>query len=233
MKRFWRTAEVVAADADFGVALDGKPVRTPGKNPLKVPSYALAAAIAAEWDAQEDEVRPATMPLMQLASTAIDIVKKRRAQVVAEVTKYAETDLLCYRAENPPALAQRQQDAWQPLLDWAMLRFDAPLRVTSGVIPAAQPRSSLEGFRRAVAAYDDLSLTALHAATTACGSVVIGLALVEGRLDADAGFAVSQLDESFQIEQWGEDEEAERRRAALRDDIAAAARFLALLRPPV
>ena len=230
MKRFWKTAEAIAVEDGFGVALDGKPMRTPGKNPLRVPSRALAAAIADEWDAQKDEVRPAEMPMMRLASIALDLVAKRRAHVAAEIAKYAETDLVCYRADHPPELQRRQNEAWQPLIDWAMLRFDAPLCVTYGVIPTAQSPEALTRFRRAVDACDDLSLAALHAATTSCGSVVIGLALVEARVSAEEAFALSQLDESFQIEQWGEDEEAMRRRAGLRADIDAAARFLALLR---
>ena len=230
MKRFWKTAEVIAAEGGFGVALDGKPMRTPGKNPLRVPSRALAAAIAAEWDAQEVEVRPAQMPMMRLAAIALDLVSKRREHVAAEVAKYAETDLVCYRADHPPELQRRQNEGWQPLVDWAMLRLDAPLCVTSGVIPAAQSPETLARFRRAVDGYDDLSLAALHAATISCSSVVIGLALVEGRISAEEAFALSQLDESFQIEQWGEDEEAMRRRAGLRTDIDAVARFLALLR---
>jgi len=195
-----------------------------------VPSRALAAAIAAEWDAQKDEGRPAGMPMMRLASIALDLVFKRREHVAAEIAKYAETDLVCYRADHQPELQRRQNDAWQPLIDWAMLRFDAPLCVTSGVIPATQSPETLARFRRAVDAYDDLSLATLHAVTTACGSIVIGLALVEGRISAEEAFALSQLDESFQIEQWGEDDEAMRRRAGLRTDIDAAARFVALLR---
>jgi chaperone required for assembly of F1-ATPase len=230
MKRFWKNATVAEAEGGWTVALDGKPIRTPAKNPLVVPSRALAEAIAAEWNEQGEEVRPASMPLMRLASTALDLVEKRHGAVVAEIAKYAETDLVCYRAEHPPELAHRQQAAWGPLLDWAMLRYDAPLSVTSGVIPAAQSPASIKVFRAAVAAYGALELTALHAATTACGSIVLGLALAEGRIDAEEAYRLSQLDETFQIEQWGEDAEAARRRASLREDIRNAARFLALAR---
>jgi chaperone required for assembly of F1-ATPase len=127
-------------------------------------------------------------------------------------------------------LTLRQQTAWQPLIDWAVLRYDAPLAVTAGVVPATQPEASLRAFAAAVAEHDDFALAALHAATTACGSLVIALALAEGRLDAAEAFAVSQLDESYQIEAWGEDAEQSRRRQLLAAEIAAAARFLALLR---
>ena len=155
----------------------------------------------------------------------------RSAQaVVRQVADYAGTDLVCYRAAHPPALAARQQAVWQPLLDWAAERYAAPLTVTSGVIPSSQPAASLAALTAAVAAYEDFALTALHAATAACGSLVIALALLEGRLDPAEAFAASQLDESFQIEAWGEDKEQAERRAALAAEIAAEAQFMALLR---
>jgi chaperone required for assembly of F1-ATPase len=169
------------------------------------------------------------MPLTQLASTAIDRVAPQRDAIVQQVAAYAGTDLVCYRAAHPPELAARQQAVWQPLIDWAVLRYDAPLEITAGVIPIAQPPASLRAFAAAVAEQDDLALAALHLATGASGSLVIALALGEGRLDAAEAFAASQLDESFQIEAWGEDEEQARRRRALAGDIAAAARFLSLL----
>ena len=147
-----------------------------------------------------------------------------------QVADYAGTDLVCYRAARPPALAARQQAVWQPLIDWANERYEAPLAVTTGVIPARQPAASLIAFAGAVAAHDDFALTALYSATAACGSLVIALALLGGHLDAAAAFAAAQLDESFQIEAWGEDAEQAERRAALAADIAAAAQFMALLR---
>jgi chaperone required for assembly of F1-ATPase len=189
----------------------------------------LAAAIAAEWDAQRDEIRPEKMPLTRLAATAIDRTAFQREGVVAETANFAGTDLVCYRADQQPALAARQQAIWQPLIDWAMLRFDAPLTITTGVIPTPQAPASLKAFAAAVAMHDAFRLTALHTLTAACGSLVIALALLEGRIDADAAFAASQLDESFQIEAWGEDSEAAARRETLAADIAAAARFLELL----
>src|SRR5439155_13332310 len=214
----------------FGIMLDAKRLLSPAKQPFAVPSRPLAEAIAEEWQAQGPELRPHTMPLMRLASTAIDLVAKKRDDVVAEVANFAGTDLLCYRAEQPVALAARQHAVWQPLLDWATLRYDAPLTVTSGIIPVTQSATTLRALAAAVAAYDPMSLTALHAITTTSGSLVIALAVLEGELDAEGAFGASQLDESFQIEQWGEDYEAAERRAALKADIGAAARFVALLR---
>jgi chaperone required for assembly of F1-ATPase len=230
MKRFYRLVEAAPAAGGYGVFLDGRPVKTPAKQGLAVPSAALAAAIAAEWDAQQGDIRPAEMPLTRLASTGIDRVAPQRQLMVQQIADYAATDLVCYRAAHPPELAVRQHAVWQPLLDWAVLRYDAPLEITAGVIPKPQPAASLRAFVAAVAEQDDFALAALHLTAGACGSLVIALALIEGQIDAAEAFAASQLDESFQIEAWGEDQEQARRRRALADDIAAAARFLSLLR---
>jgi chaperone required for assembly of F1-ATPase len=228
VKRFYKTVSVEEAHGRFAIALDSRAVRTPAKSALAVPSEALARAIAAEWEAQGDEVKPHAMPLTRLASTAIDKVAAERARLVDELAGYAESDLLCYRAELPPELVARQEAQWQPLLDWAADRFAARLEVTQGVLPRVQPAASLKALRTAVEAQDDMGLAALHSATTAAGSLVIALALLEDRLAADEAFALSQLDESFQIEQWGEDAEAVLRREAIRDELRAVAEFMAL-----
>jgi chaperone required for assembly of F1-ATPase len=230
MKRFYDHADIVPAGPGYGIALDGKPIRTPAKRDLIVPTARLAKAIAAEWNAGEGDIRAEELPLTQIANTAIDRVRPQRSLIVRQIADYAETDLVCYRAARPPELTARQSGAWQPLVDWAMLRYDAPLEITAGVIPIAQPPASLHAFAAAVAEYDDFALAALHLATAACGSLVIALALVEGCLDADQAFAASQLDEAFQIEAWGEDLEQAQRRQALAGDITAAANFLSLLR---
>lgn len=230
MKRFYKEARVVAAESSFIIQLDGKTLQTPAKHELRVPSSALAEAIAAEWQGQGVTVSPITLPLTRLVSTAIDRVAARRNEVVAEIAKYAGTDLLCYRAEEPPELVERQRRAWQPLLDWAAERYDAALAVTAGITPLPQPPPALAAIERAVAEHDAMLLVALHLATTACGSVILGLALVAGRISPDEAFAAAQLDESFQIEKWGEDAEQTQRRAALKEDLALAARFAALLR---
>jgi len=229
VKRVYKSAEARAVDGGWGVALDGRKLRTPAKRDLRLPSERLAAAIAAEWDAQHPDIRPETMPLTRLAATAIDRTAEKRAEIVAEVANFAATDLVCYRAAHPPALAARQEAVWQTLIDWAAGRYDAGLAVTVGIVPVAQSPASLKVYAAVVAAFDDFRLTALHAAAASCSSLVIALALHEGRLDAAAAFAASQLDETFQIEAWGEDAEAASRRAALAADIAATARFLALL----
>lgn len=230
MKRFYKEARVVAAESGFIIQLDGKTLQTPAKHELRVPSQALAAAIAAEWQGQGVTVSPITLPLTRLVSTAIDRVATRRNEVVAEIAKYAGTDLLCYRAEEPPELVERQRRAWQPLLDWAAERYDATLAVTAGITPLPQAPPALAAIERAVAEHDAMQLVALHLTTTACGSVILGLALIAGRISPDEAFAAAQLDETYQIEKWGEDAEQTQRRAALREDLGLAARFAALLR---
>jgi chaperone required for assembly of F1-ATPase len=230
MKRFYQKAEPAKSAGGYAITLDGKPIKTPGSRDLLVPSEALAAAIAEEWNAQATEVRAAKMPLTRFATTTVDRVATQRDAIIRQTANYAGTDLVCYRATHPPELAARQQAVWQPLIDWAVLRYDAPLVVTSGVIPKSQSEESLRAFASVVAEHDDFALTALHVATAACGSLVIGLALTQGHLDAEGAFAVSQLDESFQIEAWGEDAEQAARRRALAADIQAAARFISLLR---
>ena len=213
----------------FRVVLDGRPIKTPAKADMVLPSLTLAEALAAEWQAQGAEVEVRSLALTGLVWTAIDRVGPGRARVVEEVAAYAAHDLVCYRAEAPAELAARQQAVWQPLLDWAALSFDARLAVTAGVVPIAQPPEALAALRAVVAAKSDLELTALNAAVTAAGSLVIGLALGAGRIDAAAAFEAAQLDESYQIERWGEDPEAARRRAAIHADLEAAERLMALL----
>jgi chaperone required for assembly of F1-ATPase len=230
MKRFYKEARVVEAEGGFIIQLDGKTLQTPAKLVLRVPSRALAEAIATEWQGQGVTVKPLTLALTRLVSTAIDRVATRRAEVVAEIAKYAETDLLCYRAEEPAELADRQRRAWQPLLDWAAECYDAALAVTAGITPLPQAPAALAAIVRAVSEHDAMMLVALHLATTACGSVVIGLALVAGKVSPEEAFAAAQLDETYQIEKWGEDAEQMRRRAGLKEDITLAARFAALLR---
>jgi chaperone required for assembly of F1-ATPase len=229
MRRFYKQAASAEAEGGFGVVLDGKPILTPARAALVLPSRALAEAIAAEWAAQGDVIRPSSMHLMQLAATSLDKVAPNRAFVIDQVAAFAETDLLCYRAEGPAELVARQRALWQPLLDWALVAFDAPLLVTSGVAPVVQPPEAIGALRTAIMAQDDWRLTALHVSTALLGSVVLGLALVHGRLDADAAFEAAEVDATYQIERWGEDHEGTARRAALRQEIGGAARFIALL----
>jgi chaperone required for assembly of F1-ATPase len=230
MRRIYREVRVAPAGGGWGILLDSRALQTPARAPLALPRRALAEAVAAEWEAQVERIVPATMPLMRMAATTIDRVVPQRSQAAAEIVGYAGTDLVCYRADRPAELVQRQTVLWQPLLDWATLRFDAPLLVVTGIAPKPQPPAAIAAIKSAVESLDPFWLTALHGATTACGSVVIGLALVEQRLDAEGAWQASQLDETFQIENWGEDPEAAARRRDLRRDIDAVSQFMHLLR---
>ena len=231
VRRFYKLVGVEAdEDGGYRVTLDGRELRSPAKRSLRLPTPALAEAVAAEWEAQTERVEIGSMPLTALVSTAADRTGPMRDQIVGEIARYGETDLLCYRAEGPDALVQRLEREWQPLLDWLSTQHDAHLRVHVGVLPQQQPREALAALRLAVEGMDDFALAALSSATAATGSVVIGLALVAGRIGPDEAAAAAQLDELFQAETWGEDPEAGRRRAALTADIHAADRFLRLLR---
>lgn len=229
-RRFYKQADVRPGDGGLVVTLDDRPLRTPEGRPLAVPGEALARAIAAEWAEQDEEIRPETMPCTRLAATALDRVAPMRADLVETLMRYAETDLLCYRVDDPPELAERQNAAWQPIVDWAMTRFDARLIVTTGILPVPQPSQALRALLAAVEELEDMELSAVQALAAASGSLLLALAVREGRISAEDAFEFSQIDETYQIEQWGEDEEAARRRAALRADMIGAGRFLACCR---
>ena len=230
VKRLYEAASVRRAAGGFVVILDGRPALTPVGAPLALPARALAEAVAAEWAARDDEIRPPTMPLTALANSAIDGVVPDRPGAVEHAVKYAATDLLCYRAGNPPELAARQHGEWQPLLDWAEETHGAALAVTAGIAPIDQPAAALEALRAAVEVLDDMELAALASLAAACGSLILALALAAGRIGAGEAYALSQLDETYQIEKWGTDAEAVARRDRLCADIAAAAAFLELSR---
>jgi chaperone required for assembly of F1-ATPase len=235
MKRFWDRAEPVPREAGWGVALDGRPMRLPSGAALIVPSRGLAAAIAEEWQqaggATGAEVTLAALTVTRVIATAIDRIAPAPGATVDALAAYGETDLLCYRAEHPPELAARQAERWQTLLDWAALALGAPLVVTTGVVPVAQPPEARAALRTALARRHPVALAALGVAVPALGSLVLGLALAERRIGPDEAHALATLDEAFQIEQWGEDAEAAARLAALAGDVRLAARVLALAEP--
>jgi chaperone required for assembly of F1-ATPase len=228
-KRFYKQVDTRAADPGHAIVLDGKAVKTPGARPLVLPTLALAEAVAEEWRAQGEQVIPGAMPLTQLASTALDRVGPERAHIRQQLLSYAGTDLLCYRADSPSELVERQSARWQPLLDWAAVALDASLVSTQSLQAVEQPAQALAALGLALDRYDDWRLSAVQSATAAMGSLVLALALAEGRIDAAQAFDLSQLDENFQIERWGEDYEAAERRAELTADIGAARRLLDLL----
>ncbi|MGH6915040.1 MAG: ATP12 family chaperone protein, partial [Geminicoccales bacterium] len=196
---------------------------------LLVPTAGLAEAIAAEWREQGDDIRPATLPLTRMASTAIDRMPEQRDATIEELAGYAGTDLLCYRAAEPFELVERQRRVWQPLLNWAGDTYDARLAVTTAVLPVPQPEPALKRLRGAAEALGNWPLVGVHAATTRLGSLVLGLALHRGRVGSKEALAASLLDELFEIERWGTDREIERRHATLRREVEATAQFLSRL----
>ena len=239
MKRFYREVTVAPAEdgpsadepdrAAFRILLDGRQVKTPIGKALAVPTQALAVAVAEEWDAQTEKIQPASMPLTQLAFTALDRVAPECAVIAQRIADYGGTDLVCYRAEAPQDLVQRQADAWDPLLAWAKGEWGAQLQTTAGIVPVEQDAAAMAALAKVVGALDPHRLTALAAVVQATGSLVIGLALLHGRLDGEAAIAVSQLDEDYQSEKWGVDKEAVERLRGLSAEITQAEKFLGLL----
>jgi len=226
MKRFY--AEV-GVGADNGLLLDGKPVKTPGRSPLIVPTTALAEAIADEWRAQGDRIDPRSMPLTGLANAAIDRVASDPAGFAEGLAVFAESDLLCYRASDPESLITRQSAAWEPLLEWAEHRWDIHFIRVTGIVHQPQPPATLTRLRAAVAALDPFRLAALSPLVTIPGSLVIGLAVIEQAFDVETLWEAATIDECWQAEQWGEDEEAIARTALRRAEFASAAGMVSLL----
>lgn len=231
MKRFYKETSVDAGEGGYRILLDGRPMRTPAKAVLVVPTRPLAEAIATEWREvpEKAEINVSHLPLTRLAATGLDRVTGQRARVIEDTAKYAGSDMLCYRASEPETLVTRQLETWQPLLDWASERYGARLVAVEGLAFVNQPQDAIARLHEAVVAHSDLGLSALYNLTHICGSLVVALAVAEGRLSAAQAFAAAQLDELYQIERWGEDPIAARRHEGIRRDIAAGARFLALL----
>lgn len=207
-KRFWTKAHVTETDDGFGILLDTRPVKTPAKATLAVPTQAMAAAISAEWDAQEEEIRPLTMPVTRAANAAIDKVTPQHAEVAEIIAAYGDADLLCYRAEGPEGLIARQQETWDPLLDWAEAHLGARLHPVTGVMHRPQDPQALAALSERVHAMDPFTLTAFHDLVSLSGSLVIGFAALEGYGRPETLWSVSRLDEIWQAEFWGVDEEA-------------------------
>lgn len=230
MKRFWTEVSVAAEDGGHGIRLDGRPVRTPGRLLLVVPSPALAEAIADEWRAVKGEIAPAAMRLTGLANAAVERIAPDPAPHVAGIAAYGESDLTCYRADGPEPLIAREAAAWGPLLAWATARYDVHFEVTSGVMHRPQPAATVARLAEAVAARDAFALAALSPIVSITGTLVGGLALDEGAVDADALWTAATVDEAWQAEMWGEDAQAAQSLAAKRTEYDAAVRFLALSR---
>ena len=230
IKRFYKAATVEAAGEGFGVALDGRLMKTPGKAELVLPTLAAAEMVAAEWMGQGEYIRFADMPATRHAYTAIDRVSVVRMEVAQEVGRYAGSDLLCYFAEEPAALVKRQQEAWGPVLDWAEAEHDLAFVRAVGINPQSQPPQTLLRIEALALDLDDFRLAALAYAGALFGSSILALALIRGRLDGEEAYTLSRLDEAFQEEQWGVDAEAAERTAQLHSEAVVLEAWLKALR---
>jgi chaperone required for assembly of F1-ATPase len=229
VKRFWKEVSVDGEDARWGIRLDGRPVSTPAKAALLVPTEKLAEAIADEWRAVDVDIDPRAMPLTGLANAAIDRVEPERQAFAGGLARYAEADLACYRSEWPPELVSRQAESWGALLAWARRRYDVDFVTTSGLLHVPQPSPTLEQLGHAVAALDAFRLAGLSPLVTIGGSLIAALAVLEKAITPDEAWQAVSVDERWQLEQWGGDAEAETALENRRRDFLAAARFLELL----
>lgn len=229
MKRFWKDAAAVPAEGGHDIHLDGKPVRTPGRVSLTLPSPALAEAIAEEWRAVGETIDPRAMPLTGLANAAIDRIAPDPAAFAAGLAKYGESDLLCYRADHPLELQLRQQAAWDTLLHWARARYGIDPVTTTGVMHRPQSPETVARLAETVATRSPFELAALSPLVTVTGSLIAALALLEGAATSEDIWSAANLDEDWQVEHWGEDDLARKARTARRADFDAGARFLSLL----
>jgi len=229
VKRFWTDVSVGQETGGWSIALDGRPVRTPARASLVVPNKALAEAIAGEWRDVEGEIDPRAMPLTGLANAAIDRVAPDKDTFATGLARYAEADLVCYRADNPDGLVERQAESWDELLAWARRRFDVDFVTTSGVAHVEQPPATVQRLAHAVASLDAFRLAGLSPLVTIGGSLIAALAVLEKAITPDEAWQAVSLDERWQLEQWGSDAEAEAALDNRRRDFMAAARFLELV----
>jgi chaperone required for assembly of F1-ATPase len=229
VKRFWEAVSVEPEGDGWTIRLDGRAVKTPARAPLVVSSEALAEAIADEWRSIEEEIDPRAMPLTGLANAANDRVAPDRQAFAASLARYAEADLACYRAEGPSALVERQEQSWDALLAWARRRYDVDFETICGLTHVAQPQATVERLSHAVASLDAFHLAALSPLVRIGGSLVVALAVLEGGVTPELAWEAVSIDERWQLEQWGADQEAEAALESRRRDFLAATRFLELL----
>ena len=228
MKRFYKDA-TDTGDGPFGVALDGRPLRTPARVPLAVPTRSLAEAIAGEWQAQGEKIDPRSLPLSGFANAAIDRVAADHAGFAKRLATYAESELIAYRADGPASLLAAQATAWDPWVEWLARRYDVGLTITTGIMHVAQPLATLTRLHTAFAAFTPYQLAPLDPIVTITGSAVLALAVAEGELEAQAAYDIAHVDALWQEQQWGRDPLTEKAEAERRADLDAAIRCLRLL----
>ena len=227
-RRFYKQVAVTGTAAPFAIALDERTLRTPLKRPLDLPTKALAEALAAEWEAQAEKIQPHTMPFTKLANTALDRVATDKDRIIGEIVDFAGSDLVCYRAATPPDLVERQARIWQPVLDWSHTAFGGEFQATEGILHIAQPETSLAALRDYLSTKSPWALTALHNMTTLTGSALISAMAVDRGLPPAEAWLAAHVDEDWQIEQWGWDEEARHRRDFRKREFDTCLRFCEL-----
>ena len=231
MRRFYKKVEKFQDDDRWVILLDGKSIKTPARQTLFLPTITLAENIVLEWEKQDPEIDPLTMPLTGYAYSAIDRSQPMKNQLIEQICAYAQSDVLCYRVEKPIDLAERQEAEWQPVLDWLSVSRGIDLRVTSGINQVEQEPVVLELVKSNVSSFDQYQLTGLHAVTISSGSVVLALALIDKFIDFEKILELSSLEELYQMEKWGRDIETIQRHDALRQEIYNAGRFMELVKP--
>jgi YD repeat-containing protein len=230
VRRFYKSVAVTGAKAPFSIALDDRPLRTPLKRPLELPSRPIAEAVASEWSAQGEKIEPQKMPFTRLANTALDRVAGNFPRIMGDIVGFAGSDLVCYRADEPIGLIERQARNWQPVLDWARTRLGGAFAVTEGIVHIEQPTSALEAIRSYLAGKDAWALTALHNMTTLTGSALISAMACEAAILPAEAWLAAHVDEDWQIEHWGWDEEARLRRHHRKQEFDVCLRFYELSR---
>jgi chaperone required for assembly of F1-ATPase len=228
-KRFWKTASVKADDQGYVISLDGHRVKTPGGSPFLAVSEKLAHVIKDEWDSQIEEINPETMPMYKFAVTAIDRVATKRDSIIDELVSYGGSDLICYREDRDRKLAEHQRQVWQPYVDWAEATYGISLKIFSGIMPGDQPGPTKQKLRHQVDMFDNFSLPGLHTLVTVSGSLILGLAASKDQSPLEKIITAAFLDDLWQQDKWGYDEEADRRLANYRQQLEDAHRYLKLL----
>lgn len=231
-KRFYKDVSIGRTSDGYSILLDGRPVRTPAKRLLAVESAALADRLKAEWESQAEEIDPAKMPVTRLVNTALDGVADNRQAVLDEIVRFAGTDMICYRADSPERLVERQRESWDPVLDWAAAALGARFILAEGVMHQEQPQPAIAAFAAALEKFSSpLALACIHTVTTLTGSAILALAFAQGRLDAETVWKLAHIDEDWQIEHWGTDEEAFGRRELRLHELYVAAGVFSILAP--
>lgn len=229
MKKFYENATILVDDDGYLVALDGRTVKTPGKQKLLLPTKLLAETVAQEWNAQDEDIIPDSMPITQLSNTAIDRVMPNRDAIIEELVGYAHTDLVCYREDSEQELINLQTEQWQPVLDWLSDTYGIQLRSTSGILPIAQSDSNIAKIKAIVSEFSDHELTAFHECVKGLGSLALGLAVVKGFRSLDLCWQASILEQTFQEKAWGTDSEVAEKRSKLKKELAESMKYLDLV----